>query len=807
MSDQPSQRQDLQFAAQTAHQLKTPVSAIRMILRLLSGDFAGPMTEKQKELIVRAAGRCDEALESISRMLAIASTSYHEGGAEEVSDIAELARRASLRFASEALKNDISVSCDVGVEPVYVRGHEAALHETICALLDNAMKYTPDFGRVRMTLIVDEQHQRVRLCVADSGTGVPKSERDKVFELFYRSPNAKESASPGTGIGLSFVKAVMRGCGGNVRIETSEFGGAEFVLDFAGVKASAVASRLASSKSNALKVIIVGGVAAGPKAAAKIIRLVPDAEVTVVEKGMLLSYAGCGLPFYVSGVIQDQKELMSTPAGVVRDAVFFQKVKNVRTLNSTEAVTIDRENRQLRVRDLMDETESWLQYDKLLLATGAFAVVPKVPNVDLDGIFTLHGVRDAEGLKAALSGRKARDVVIVGAGLIGVEFTECLVRIGCRVTLVEMRPQILGILDAEMGQLVEQHMESHGVKVLTGTKVESFQGDGQVSAVTTDQGVLPADVVVLASGVRPNTELAREAGLEIGDSGAIRVDAGMRTSDSNIFAAGDCAESTDIVTGKPSYVPLGSTANKQGRVAAINICGGSSTFPGILGTTVCRVFDYCVARTGLSESEARSAGYDVVTALVPGPDKEHFVPAAALLLLKIVVDKKTRRLIGVQAVGPAGADKRIDVAAMAITAKMTVDQIANADLAYAPPYSPAMDNIITAANVAANKLDGHMVGISPQEVYEMMQNREDFVFLDVRSPAEYEEVRLPGAMLVPLGSLRGRLSELPKDKTVIAFCNISLRAYEASLILRTAGFRDARVMDGGIEMWPFEKLT
>ncbi|MBL7134638.1 MAG: FAD-dependent oxidoreductase [Phycisphaerae bacterium] len=556
-----------------------------------------------------------------------------------------------------------------------------------------------------------------------------------------------------------------------------------------------------------MKVVIVGGVAAGPKAAAKIIRLMPDAEVTILEKGRFLSYAGCGLPYYVSGVIKEQEELMSTPVGVVRDPVFFQKVKNVRVLNQTEAMEIDRTAKRVRAKDLESGKGSWLEYDKLVLATGGRPVVPAIPKVELDNIFTLHGVDDVEGIKAALAEGKARDVVIVGGGLIGVEVTEALVSRGCRATIVEMLPQTLSILDWEMARLVEQHMESHGVRVLTGTKVEAFEGSGKVSGARTDKGRLPADMVIMAVGVRPNVDLARAADLEIGSTGAIKVDQQMCTSDPDIYSAGDCVECTDLVTGRACYVPLGSTANKQGRVAAINICGGTDSFPGVLGSTICKVFDHCVGRTGLTEAGARESGYDVVTALAPAPDKAHYMPAAKPLLLKLVADRKTRRLLGAEVAGPGAGDKRIDVAAMAITAGMTVDQLANADLCYAPPYSPAMDNIIAAANVARNKLDGQMTGVTAMEVHQMIEEKRDFVFLDVRSQGEYDQMRLPGSTLIPLGALRGRLNELPKGKEIVAFCKISLRGYEAALILKAGGFENVRVMDGGLVMWPYEKLT
>jgi rhodanese-related sulfurtransferase len=260
-----------------------------------------------------------------------------------------------------------------------------------------------------------------------------------------------------------------------------------------------------------------------------------------------------------------------------------------------------------------------------------------------------------------------------------------------------------------------------------------------------------------------------------------------------------------LLTGQPCFVPLGSTANKQGRVAANNICGVEDTFPGVLGSSVCKVFDYCVARTGLTEARAQKLGYDVVSAMAPAPDKAHYMPEARPLLLKIVADRASRRILGAQATGAGAGDKRIDVAAMAVTAGMTVDQLANADLCYAPPYAPAMDNLITAANVARNKLDGRMVGVSPMEVHRMISEGEDFVLLDVRGPAEHRQVRLPHSVLIPLGALRGRADELRRDKEVITFCKVSLRGYEAALILKAAGFEKVRVMDGGVAMWPFEK--
>ena len=550
-----------------------------------------------------------------------------------------------------------------------------------------------------------------------------------------------------------------------------------------------------------MKVVVIGGVAAGPKTASRINRLCAGAEITVIEKGEFLSYAGCGLPYYISGVVEDSKELMSTPVGTVRDSGFFKKVKNTTVLNHTEATAIDRTNKTVTVKD-RNGKEQVLSYDKLVLATGANTFVPPIPGVELKNIFNLKDIHDADAIKETLREHKALNAVIVGGGLIGVEVAEAFSEMGCRITMVEFMPQILGMMDPEMAALVEKHFEAKGVKVLTSTKVTEFKGDGEVQTVVTDQGELPADIVIMAVGVRPTTRLAQEAGLDIGPTRAIAVNEQMQTSDPDIYAAGDCAEKKNLITGKAAYVPLGSTANKEGRVAANAICGVDDAFPGILGSAICKVFDYSVARTGLGEKEAREAEYDVVTCLAPAPDKPHFMPDAKPLFLKLIADRKTRKLLGAQATGPGQADRRIDIVAMALTAGMTIDQLANADLVYAPPFSPAVDNIITAANILRNKMDGHMEGITPAEVLTLHERGETFTLLDVRSPAELEQMRIEGTVDIPLGALRGRIEELDRTLPVVAFCKISLRGYEAALILKKAGFKDVKVMDGGILMWP-----
>jgi NADPH-dependent 2,4-dienoyl-CoA reductase/sulfur reductase-like enzyme/rhodanese-related sulfurtransferase len=770
---------------------------------MLQGGFNGPLTATQKEQVEKAIQRCDQSIEAIQRMLEIAR---EDGGDVGAVDLALLAREGIERYREEASRRGIELSLQLDADPAPACGQSAALIEAVNAMLNNALKYTPDNGQVRVTVWFGAERKTCCLSVADSGVGIDATEREKVFEPFFRASTQRRSARPGTGIGLAFVRAVVLKAGGSAWADQSNLGGAELFIELP--RATTPEPVELPEAPPPMRVVIVGGVAAGPKVASKIIRLAPRSEVTVVERGRILSYAGCGLPYYVSGVVHEERQLMATPVGAVRDPVFFQSVKNVSVLNQTEAVEIDRAQKRLRVRALSDGEETWLEYDKLVLATGARPIWPNIPNIELGNIFRLHGVRDAEGIKAVLSEPKSHDVVIVGGGLIGVEATEALVRRGCRVTIVEKLPQIMPMLDWEIAKLVEQRLESHGVKVLTETQAESFHpnGNGKVASVQTSAALLPAEMVIVAVGVEPEVTLAKQAGLDLGETGAIHVDDRMCTSDPDIYAAGDCVECVGLITNRATYVPLGSTANKQGRVAAVNLCGGNDHFPGVLGSTICRVFDYCVGRTGLNESYARQLGYDAISVLAPAPDREHFMPEAKMLFLKLVVDRKTRRLLGAQVTGPGEGDKRIQVAAMAITAGMTVDQLANVDLCYAPSYSSAMDNIITAANVARNKLDGLMVGVSPLEVHRMMQEGNPFTFLDVRTPGEHEQLRLPQAKLIPLGSLRGRLGELPPDGTIITFGELSLRGYEAALILKTAGFKDVRVMDGGTAMWPFEKL-
>ena len=551
-----------------------------------------------------------------------------------------------------------------------------------------------------------------------------------------------------------------------------------------------------------MKIVVIGANAAGAKAASKAKRINPRAEVTLIDRGNFISYGACGIPYYVSDTVNELKELMSTPVGVIRDPIFFQKVKGVSVRINTEATGIDRVAKIVRLVDRTSGEESNLPYDRLILATGSSPLIPKVDNVDLRGILTVKSLADAELLKnSAIAGSTA---CIVGGGLIGLETAEALQLRGMQVTVVEMRDQLLlGILDREMAFLVEKQINQQGVTVMTGCRVTGFGGTKQVETVFIGTRELQADLVVLAPGVSPNVGLARAAGLEIGITGAISVDTRLCTNDPDIYACGDCCETTHLITGKKVHIPLGSTANKQGRVAGINAAGGEASFGGVIGTSILRVFDLNAGKTGLTEAEARAHGYDIEVAMSPAHDKAHFFPGAKPIVLKLIAERPSGRLLGLQAVGEGAVDKRLDAAATALTFGATADQLSQVDLAYAPPYSAAMDNLIVAADILKNKLAGHASGISSREVKRKFDEQDDFILLDVRSPAEHGEVGIEGAKLIPLGMLRERLDELPKDKEIIAFCKISLRGYEAHKILDAAGFDNTKFMDGGILAWPY----
>jgi len=509
-----------------------------------------------------------------------------------------------------------------------------------------------------------------------------------------------------------------------------------------------------------MKIVVIGGGACGLKAACRARRRDPDAEITVLDAGKYPSLGRCGLPYYVGGIVNELDDLRRTLAGVLRDESYFKKIKNIDVLTETRAVEIDRKRKVVKI--VRNGKEDELEYDYLVLATGAKPIRLNLPNADAEGVCTLFDPEDAEKILDMWDEGVLERAVIIGGGLIGMETAEALSNLDVEVTIVELLDHVLpALLDREMAMLVQSHLADKGVKVLTGSKVtEIIAKDGRVAGVKVDGAKeIPADLVLMAVGVRPNVDLAKACGLELGETGAIKVNEYMQTSDESIYAGGDCVEVVNLITGKPAYIPLGSTANKHGRVIGDNVTGGRSTFKGVVGTTIFKLFDLNVARTGLTERQAKELGYDVITALCPGPDRAHFMPGQRPIRIKLIADAKTGKLLGAQIVGLGVVDKRIDVVATAIQMGATIDDLANMDLAYAPPYSTAIDTLIHAANVVRNKRDGLYKTISSFEVKEKLEKGEDFVLLDIRSEEEFrkfKKIEDPRLLRIPLEELRER---------------------------------------------------
>ncbi|MFO7732855.1 MAG: FAD-dependent oxidoreductase [Candidatus Aminicenantes bacterium] len=563
--------------------------------------------------------------------------------------------------------------------------------------------------------------------------------------------------------------------------------------------------------ANKKRIVVIGGSAAGPKAAAKARRLDYDAEITIIQKEADLSMASCGYPYYVGGFFDDRNMLISTPAGVVRDSKFFLNAKGIEARTETEATAIDRKARTVTCRHLRTGETMTLPYDKLILCTGSVPVIPPFPGRDLEGITTLNSLKDADYLRAVCDERKIKKAVIIGGGLIGIETCEAMQLAGIDITVVELLPQLLTFLDSELAALVENHIRQKGANVITSNGLAEFLGEnGRLTAVKLQNGTeLPCELAVVAIGVRPNVKLAQEAGLEIGGLKGLVVNEHMQTSDPDIYAAGDCVECRSRITGRPVYSPMGDLANLQGRVAGENaVLGNTATFPGILQTGICKIFEHTAGTTGLSEAAARRQGYtDIETVINASPDKPVFMDAK-LVVSKMIVERTTGKLLGYQAVGPGDVCRTVTAAAMALSGGMTVDDLLSLDFPYAPPFNAAIDHFIATAHIMQNKLKGRMLGISAREVHEKVQGTDKPFLLDARGPDEYEGARLGiGETLIPLGALRKRLNELPadKDKEIVCYCKISLRGYEAATVLRANGWTNAKVMEGGIAAWPYPR--
>jgi len=540
------------------------------------------------------------------------------------------------------------------------------------------------------------------------------------------------------------------------------------------------------------RVLIVGGMAGGASCAARLRRLDEHADIVVFERAPYVSLGSCGLPYSVGNVIPDESRLF------VASPELLQERFRVEVRTEHEVVAIDRARGEIAVRDLRKGQTRREPYDALVLSPGAAPLRPPLPGIDLPGIFTLRTLADTHCLKAWIETRHPARAVIVGGGLIGLEMAENLVRRGLAVTIIEALPQLLPLLDAEMAEPVSRHLESNRVTLHLGDGVAGFESrSGGGLQVWTASGVPhPADVVVLALGVRPETTLAAAAGLEIGKKGGIRVDSSMRTSDPSIWAVGDAVEVRDVVTGEWCVVPMAGPANRQGRVAADSICGRPARFRGVQSTVVCGVFGLTVALTGASEKALRRAGICGYQAIYVHPASHAgYYPGAKPIHMKLVFAAEDGRILGAQAVGEDGVDKRIDILAMAIQKQATVFDLEECELCYAPQFGSAKDPVNMAGMVAANVLRGDM----PVASWEQLSGTQAII-LDVRDPDEYAAGHIEGAINVPLNQLRERLRELPRDREIWVNCAVGQRSYYAQRLLLQHGFQ-VRNLSGGYETY------
>ena len=554
-----------------------------------------------------------------------------------------------------------------------------------------------------------------------------------------------------------------------------------------------------------MKVIMVGGVVVGPKVSARLRRLNSEAEITIIEKGSLLSYGACGLPLYVANLVPQLEGLMMTSYGVLRDTDFFESQKDVKVLIQTEAIKIDRENKKVFVRHVVTGSEETLDYDYLVLATGAKPSVPPIPGVNLGQVFTLHRPQDAKALKEFIKTKKVKHVTVMGSGLIGIETADALAGPRLKVTLCEAEHQVLPkLLDGDMAKLVERQMERQGVDIRLSCRVKALEGDaeGNVCRVVTEQGTIETEAVVIATGVRPEVGLAREAGLTIGSTGAIQVDEHLMTNDPAIYAGGDCAEQRHLITGEPVYIPLASTANKQGRVIADHMMGISARYAPVEGTSVLQAFEFNIGRTGLGEAEARKRGYNVVTSVSSGLDSTHYYPMHANITIKLIAEQENGRLLGGQVCGSGESVKRLDVLATALKFGAKVEDLIDLDLAYAPPFATAIDVLIHAATTLENIRLGVAQGITAEVVVSRLQAGEKLCLLDVREQEEVaaDPLSIEGTIVIPLGELRDRWKEVPTNSLIVTVCGLGIRGYEAACMLQGKGIRQVAFLEGGLSV-------
>lgn len=540
-----------------------------------------------------------------------------------------------------------------------------------------------------------------------------------------------------------------------------------------------------------MRIVIIGSVAAGTSAAAKARRNNEDTQIKIFDADKDVSYSGCGLPYYIGTEIESREKL------VPRDAKFFKEKYNVDIYTGHQVLEIQPQSKTLRVQNLITQEIFSEPYDKLVIATGAQAMRPEIDGGDKCSVFYLRNVISADAIRTHVLTAKPKAAVIVGSGFIGLEMAENLIARGIRVRIVELAEHIMPALDRDVAMYLEEYLKEKGVEIIVNDSVVRLEENPLVNKVVLKSGrELDADFVVMAVGVRPNVELACKAGVELGLTGAIKVNTKMQTNVEDIYACGDCTESYSLITGKPFYRPLGSTANKMGRIAGDQLTGGNLEFRGGLGTGIFKIFDMTVAQTGLTEKEAQREGYEVVFCHNIKPDKPEYYHGQEMLI-KAVADKKTGKLLGVQIVGKSGVDKRIDVFVTAITFGAKVEDLFHLDLAYAPPFSTTKDPVMYTGMILDNALQRGRSLITAAELQQKVESGETVQIIDARAAKQYIEAHIEGAINIPQAQIRTALDSLDKEAFTVTYCNKGVTGNAAQNMLLNHGFNQVYNLSGG----------
>lgn len=535
-----------------------------------------------------------------------------------------------------------------------------------------------------------------------------------------------------------------------------------------------------------MKVLVIGGVAAGTKTAAKLKRENRDLDVTLITKGENISYAGCGLPYYVGGVIENKSDL------IVNTPKSFSDLTQVEVKTGVEALSIDRDKKIVNAINLNNNEEVKFNYDKLVIATGADPVKPPIEGIDLEGVYYMRTPNDAIAVREVVETDNIKRAVVVGGGFIGLEVAENLHEMGVKTTLVEAMDHIMPGFDDEVCSYVEDELMENGIMVLTGERLISIEGDNKVKKVRIDKRAMKADIIVMAVGIRANTNIASDCGLELETNKTIKVNEYMQTNDEDIYAVGDCVTVKNILSGKPTWSPMGSSANKEGRCVAKTISGEKTPFNGVLGTGIVKLLNLNAARTGLTEKDAKDSGYEVESVIVPIDDKAHYYPDSKMIIIKLIADKNSKRVLGAQIFGEGNVDKQIDIVATAITFNATISDLQNLDLAYAPPFSTAIHPLGHVANVLLNKIDG---AVKIVRYNDFIENQEDYKLADVNKTSQLE-----GIPFIDLATLNGKLDGFDYDDKILLVCARGKRAYLAYNRMKHFGYKDIQILEGGLAL-------